>query len=521
MNKPRLLLASLAALLLFAALPAPQVSALGGTPPTLQCTNTFAPSLGGTLTRSADASTRELDVDASSNAYLTYTEIAGGFAKAFLVKVNTGCTTQWAQSVTDAADSVTTSPLRVDLAGRLYHGTIDSNDDLLNVRSGTTGATVTEGPDLDGLGITQGSLRGVDSRNVSSTSLAYFAVANQRFFRFSQDFLTTTFDVGLPEPNPQTIYVDTASDFTFITTGTGANNRLLKMNSTTGGTVTTAVPPGTQELTSGERISLKGQSNKTRVYHWNSEGTSGSTTLAYDAIRISDWSFVVSAQAFTPNQINDAGLRDTNVLDWDIDGADNMLICGNYAVGAEDRGFIAHMKTSNNTMFWNVTIDAGQATTVDQCRFDFNGGFYAALTTTDGAGVQRFSVRHYTGGGFTPPTVRGTVTIAGATPTPTAITVDAGTGIKNFATNVGFREAPSQFLFGVILVAIASYATFAALQGVKLGRAGSVWAAGFIGLGVGIFNAQQGIWPEFFIIVAIAFAAAVGAWLVRKNTLGG
>lgn len=376
---------------------------------------------------------------------------------------------------------------------------------------------------LDQLATPFAGASGIDSVRINATSQAFVGGGSGRLVRFiDDDVLTAAYNVG--SSNILRVTYDDNKDVLETLTSGGVTT-LRKYNVANGvqlGADLTLSTDASCRLPGLVAAQFLAESTvgKDKAFLAHCQGNAGS--LQYSKFNVTSWAFTVNGQDFMPGQINDGGLRTTLTRDFDVDGSDNLLICGSYVAGAEERAFFGRFLTSNNTMHWNVTLDLGTTTRITGCGLDTEGAIYVALIVDPLVSTSQVQLRKYTGGGFTPPSNLRSQVIP---PSPSS-TVPATTGIQPLESNLASLgcvigacpgNQKGQFLWGLILVLFVSVAAavLALRFGVNPFVPGVIGGVGMI-IGVGFI----GIWPLWSVVTVGIVAAAILTYLAVRVTGG-
>lgn len=444
----------------------PLVGALGGTPGTLGCTITHT--ANGQVDYGFSIPNRHIGAD--NAIYIpvrTLDKVAPLDRFTSIYKYSANCGLLWTATSsictdTVAADICDFNSVQLDHAGRVLAtvfytpGTTSITQTYIEVRSAATGVLITRSFDLAALSPAWNDIRGAVSVKNGTDDVNYIAIdaSADRVARFNRQLTTTLYNV--PITNPAHIYCCAAfgSENHVIvgSTPAGAQANWNKVNASTGA-VEASGQSGIRNTAIDERTPVVSYINSSLAYGAISGGASAATELSYRSVTTAGWS--ISAETdFTPAQIDESGLRDTDSQMYDLDGSDNLLICGTYTVGAESRGFWGHFKTSNNTMHWNTTLDAGDSTIVNLCALDFSGNFWLGITVTVGT-LQSVQIRHYNGGQFSAISERRSTIVLAEDITDDGTAIDKLIDFPSQQWGFDFGPIFAAIIIGVIVVGTA------------------------------------------------------------------
>lgn len=425
MNRKTALLVVLTALVI----PLPMIQAVPpDTPATFVCQFTFSARAG--LTSSLQA------VDFSRTGKILLSGFDGVDTEDRMVVADQSCNTVW--SLTSSSPGITFSgydQAAFDGADRViadhFKGDGAGNDErTLRLLSSTTGATLQE---TENLLVTFGAAYDtfdVDDLRVNSTSADYFVShQNGMVSRYNDADLSRDFSVA------NTAVTVRSGEATGVLYARSSGNNYLRINATTGATLhTSAVSTGVS------KPPIRGELNTSVVYQAVGTGNS----MSYHRLLASDFTSVNENVVITDNRIDiGGGPLATTVGGFDVDGQDNLLLCGNVT----GRSFATKISTSSNTQRWNVTTtELGGS----RCGFDYQGGFWIAGVGTSG-GTGYYWARRYIGGEFATPSTPGSVIPGGAGDG------DGDTDADNPLSNAVnfFNDAwgfDGSFLFGTVIV---------------------------------------------------------------------
>lgn len=273
---------------------------------------------------------------------------------------------------------------------------------------------------------------------------------------------------------------------------------------TTGAQVGSSLACGSTTLSPVGNAPMLGQNDATKVFHAVSSGTGASTELSYDQIAEAAWTLDLTAQDFTPNQVQDPGSVDTGIWDFDIDGADSLLLCGATSTG---KNYIAKGETVTDTIEWQVLATVVGTTAADSyCTLDYQGGLYFAFERGNAPGA-RVVLQHYTGGDFSGKFQHET-TNAPEEAVAIPIETDIAEGTKTYFESMCGTSAGALFFCGLILITIFMVAVAAGIGAFTSGRAAGI-AAGVVGIGGAIFNIFIELWEVWAGVVLIVLSAGV------------
>ena len=506
----------------------PLVQATGGTPASFNCETTRNPPTGFTFSQ-----VRDTDVDREGNSYysIQWEKVAGN-TRGELVKVNPSCVVVW---------SVDTNPtgeigsalgcsesgfnycrffaVEAGADGRVIVSVEDFNTGQVPqqqfrflVLEGDTGALSSAGEEFATLLGTSEAIRDLDSLRVSATEIAYLGTqtAAGKLYRFNST-LVPVYTAALASGS--TIVADAETDRAYVTVS-GTNYR--RVDQTSGATTHT----GSLALlgVAPTRGVVHGSGTEAFAFHQSSDAEGA--TLTYSTILKADFTTSLDTVAVTPNQLQSAGVDVATTPAWfDLDAADNFLVCGGVSIDTTT-AFVGQVLTSNDTLHWNLTFQAGGGTvsTASFCQFDYVNGFYVAGTFSL-SGTTRFFIRHYSDGGFSQPVADAAI----LPPEPPEVfePVDFGSGLANFAADIGFDSEGSLFFFGLVLVIIMFLVVAGATKGVSDSEVAAGVGGGIAGMGTMIFNTTQDLWPPWTAVVLIVLTSATILWFTRGLFIGG
>jgi hypothetical protein len=273
-----------------------------------------------------------------------------------------------------------------------------------------------------------------------------------------------------------------------------ASNFYQRVNPTTGAVLHTSVVS-----TGASKPPIRSTIDATNVY----QGLNNGNTMSYHKLLASTFATVSATVAVTDNQVDvGAGPAATATNDFDLDGQDNLLLCG----AISGASFAAKIRTSDNTHRWNITTSR---TGMLRCGFDYVGGFWLAGTGTSG-GTGYFWARHYSGGDFAPPPAPGLVT-----PPDNDVFGDAeGNPIEQMVQVLseawGFDWS---WIIGAIIMAICVAAV----------KDFNDLVTGLIIVLVAVANVKLGLWAEWaiFLMVFIVLALAGNRLFGKKGDADG
>lgn len=503
-------------------------AALGGELPTLTWSTTFIKSGTYTGITASGGGVNVLATSAAGNVVLNILLLrsASDFDSRLLAINPDSGNSIWAVdcAFVTLGQRCRDAPVTFDLAGRVYGARLQRDADGTTEQSSffirfANNGTIVAGSeivaDFDTPWTDAASRNCIDSGIIESGQIRHFACgsANNRNIGFDDNLTTEIFNAGTGT-GPTSTYWDPESNTLLTSESSGGSYIYRKRNVTTGATIGGTIS-NTRNSANGWILPSQNETN--RAF---SAGHDASNRLVYSKINISAWALVTSNQLFTPSQINDGGLRSTSLFAWDLDGANNMLICGSYVVGAETRGFFGHFKTSNNTMHWNRTFDLGSTTQVVDCDLDGFGRIYVAIQYTNAAGDQRVDLRRYDGGEFIAKTPRQEIgfVLPTVTPTPTpGVLPPLDEALIELGEVIGATNTKGKFIWGLVLVLAVIFFCAAAAHRFAINP---IVPSLVGGIGMMVAVGILGLWPNWTIVVIGLIAAAVITWIVTKVTGG-
>lgn len=240
-------------------------------------------------------------------------------------------------------------------------------------------------------------------------------------------------------------------------------------------------------------------------------GTNGST-IAYSNVTLSTWTKSAISNP-VPETISgvDAGPDGG----WDVDANGDILMCGE--TQSQLRSFLAHIKPSNRTQYWNTSVDFSTiAEASTGCNFDNIGGIWWSGYYFDASSrAHVFAFRDIISGtdpgAFVsptpPPTINdlsGTGDIlpgGGQAPGDSINVIDAATE----ACGVGFGF-DCRVLFGIFIVAGITFSMGAATKGAPLALGAGIVLGTIAAVVMGLFQSWV-ILIMAFIVIAVAGVA--------------
>lgn len=393
---------------------------------TSSCAATFAFPSQCSLTGGA-CRISDIHVDVSSRLVYTYTWIVGGVAQATHVEIRNK----------DTLALIATSP-------NMKTAVSPSWTDIRGVTSFHNGST----SDINYLAMDEDADR-IARFNHNLTHIQYTAassIGSGRLFECCLSFVSPTHVLVSGGPDGTWAKFDVSSG-TFSFTSNNGGLDLSQVD---------FLPPLIRYDTADSAVGAI------------TSGSIGSTSVSYSVVNTVT-GVVTGPTAFADNQIRVSGsLRDTDAMDYDIDGNDNLLVCG--VLTTDDFAFFAHFKPSNNTQFWNVTlVESGQIAIGEgptNCGITRAGNPYIIYTYRTTGDDFNWVIQLYNGGGFEPPVDRRTFVTF---PEPEAVEGNIiRKALDNFNVNWGFDGS---VLFGLLIVSMvtigfASYGKSTILAGV-------------------------------------------------------
>lgn len=518
--------------------------ALGGAPPTLSCSVTFSPATGESSVTIAGATSdndRAADVGTDNSYFVLVTRtrnIAPTTTITSLVKVDTACQTfsirpdcEGGDGIDENAETFHFTTVRFDQAGRLVAGLKCVQDGVTSVHLATyfpnNLTRITRSEDLFDLAPSLTFVQDVASISNGEDDVDYLVLASvaggRRMVRYDRNFTAQAWNVGGQATADLIECCDfPAQEFFFVGYSSGAAGLSDKVNATTGAVAATVTITSSRLAPVDKNPPIQTYGTADRAYFGKTSGNAGGTELARRNVTITTWTSQ-DADTYTPAQVafNDppphVTLRDTDTYWWALDGADNVLMCGFLPVGPVP--FFAHMKPSNETMFWNVTTTSPLVNTIAvHCGIDYGGSIWVAYSPSVGTTSY---VRRYTGGGFTGISLRGNVVLPEPpAPPPGFVPADFGSGIANFAADIGFASTGGLFFFGLILVIIMFLVVAGATKGVTDNGVAAMLGGAIAGMGTMIFNTTQELWDVVWTVILIVLTSAVILFLLRSTFIG-
>ena len=218
----------------------------------------------------------------------------------------------------------------------------------------------------------------------------------------------------------------------------------------------------------------------------------------------------------TENQINDGSARDTQAVAYYLDGNDDFYVCGNY-VSTGVKAFVAKFSTSTDDQRWNETVPVASSFS-SNCIVDGLGNLVWAFTH----GTTGATVRKYSGDGASRPFEYGGFDAFPVEEAPVVFEpVDFGSGVANFANDIGFSSVGGLFFFGLILVIILFLIVAGATKGVSDSGEAALIGGSIAGMGTMVFNVTQELWDPVWAVILIILTSAVIVMVTRKLFIAG
>lgn len=265
-------------------------------------------------------------------------------------------------------------------------------------------------------------------------------------------------------------------------------------------------------------------------------GTTGCALLTtnrptYTKLQVSDFSVTTNEQTLTePIVVSDT----VNFNQWVqkastgfLDGENRGFYCGRAITDAsESYSSIVKHNLGTNAQVWNITYnkrnpDSGGSEFLNGCVIDKDGALVVlggSCTTSTSSGCT-FYLRKYAGAG-TGRNLQTTIVPAEPVVEEVFAPVDFGSGVANFAADIGFDSEPSLFFFGLILVIIMFLVVAGATKGVSDSERVAGIGGGIAGMGTMVFNTTQELWPAWATVVLIVLTSAVILFFTRSLFTG-
>jgi hypothetical protein len=457
------------------------------------------------------ASLQDVDVDRDGRLLLSGFDGTDTTQEDMVAVADASCNTVWTiRSTTTGLPFNLYQSAAFDGAGRVVAAHVSNdgagNDNktvrLLDAEDGSTLFSTENLVDTFGAAY---NAEKVDDTRVNGTTANYFVSHNTGVLsRYNDGPLTRDFSQSVSSVT--TLRADEATGIVYARRG-GATPEYYRLNADTGAILHTS---NIGVVGSVSKPPIRSEIANANVY----VAAAVSSAMSYHKLLATDFSNVATSVAVTDNQIDvGAGPVSTNVVDFDLDAQDNLLMCGTIT----GRSWAAKVRTSDDTHRWNVTTTE---TGLVECGFDYQGGFWiAGLGTSGGTGY--FWARRYSGGDFSTPAQPGDI-LPPEPPEPEPVfgEVDFGSGVANFAADIGFDSEPSLFFFGLILVIIMFLVVAGATKGVSDSEVAAGMGGGIAGMGTMVFNTTQELWPPWATVVLIVLTNAVILFFTRSLFTG-
>lgn len=312
------------------------------------------------------------------------------------------------------------------------------------------------------------------------------------------------------------IFYDTERNQLLLNHDIGASNEIVFLNATDG-TFKGKISLNCDHGTGGgcQKIPKISNLNSSRAWAFENEAN-GVIFAELDLLNIADLGNTGTAVHPTNSS------NDMHVNDFQLDGADNILVCGSEDDSNPEWFFAGKFLTSNATFEWGnyhqiVPSSNNNKGTLQGCALDFEGGYFQH------GRYQKFSpgeiasfVVYESGGNFSLPFFRNTAVLTIPEPDIEIPPGDAGGAIRNLGASLFGESVASLFLWGFIFMAIIIILYAAMMKKVGVGDEPIKIGAIFVGTGAIIMNVFLEIWPVWVAIVLIILTASIILTLTGK-----